>query len=402
MTKTNFQKGSIEVSAIAGITIIAAIIVVTSTIAVIKYRETSNMVAPLITVSPSPTEQPITEKIISSEVTVSDCKIKINTTKGEILLTTEYSQFYPEKKCYQFLLNKVSPSGKYVAFQDISGGLDSALRIYSLEYNENIQLDVLGTSSIFDISFLPDDKLISLSGYKGIYNEQSLSVYDIPGLFTKYPSNIDKQYKYFTSLNIYNKIIALPNIGKDYSSLAVSGSVLKIYGTGGVNAGILKEYNFDELIIDPINPTATPTPDATTDWQTYNNAKYQFTMKYPNTWTAIENTSLKSPYLANITFGLTKTIQEGGSFGLTLRDQTEEEYLASLKKEGYVILNNVDTTLGGKKAIFYTFNRKDSPKSQWKEIVAKDNNFLITFSSGANTNQESIFNQMLSTFKFTK
>lgn len=194
------------------------------------------------------TPVPTTEKIISSEVTVKGCKIKANTTKGEIFLDTNFLEFNPQTRCYQFVLNRVSPSGKYVVFQDISGGIDSMLRIYSLEHNDTIQLDVFGTSDIFDISFLPDDKLISLYGYKGIYKEQYLKVFDLSGLFIAYPSNIDKQYKYFTNLAQYSKNITLPDIGKDYFSLSVSGGKLKIYGTGGVNAGILKEYSFDELL----------------------------------------------------------------------------------------------------------------------------------------------------------
>ncbi|MBU4338735.1 hypothetical protein KKB43_05750 [Patescibacteria group bacterium] len=249
MSKINSQKGAVQISTFAGMAIIAAVVVIASTIAVIKYRETPRVVKPVTVVAPKLTSQPTTDKIISSEATVEGCKIKINTTKGDIFLNTEYSEFSPETKCYQFLLNIVSPSGKYVVFQDISGGLDSALRIYSLEHNENIQLNVLGTSNIFDIVFLPDDKLISLSGYKGNFSEQFLSVYDISGLFISYPSNINKEFKYFTNLNSYERIITLPDTGKDYSSLSVSEGILKIYGTGGINAGIIKEYNFDDLKI---------------------------------------------------------------------------------------------------------------------------------------------------------
>lgn len=197
--------------------------------------------------SPTPIKQPGTEKIISSEVTVEGCKIKVNTTKDEVFLDTNFLEFNPQTKCHQFVLNRVSPSGKYVVFQDISGGVDSMLQVYSLEHDEVVQLDVFGTSDIFDISFLPDDKLIALYGYKGIYKEQYLKVFNLSGLFLAYPSNIDKQYKYFTNLAQNSKNITLPDIGKDYFSLLVSGGKLKIYGTGGVNAGVLKEYSFDEL-----------------------------------------------------------------------------------------------------------------------------------------------------------
>jgi len=196
----------------------------------------------------TPTKEQTTEKITSSEITVEACRIKVKTTKREIFLNTNFLEFNPQTKCYQFVLNRVSPSGKYVVYQDISGGIDSMLRVYSLEHNDTIQLDVFGTSDIFDISFLPDDKLIALYGYKGISKEQYLKVFDLSGLFAAYPSNIDKQYKYFTDLTQYSKNITLPDIGKDYFSLSVSSDKINIYGTGGVNAGTLKEYTFDELL----------------------------------------------------------------------------------------------------------------------------------------------------------
>jgi len=194
----------------------------------------------------APKKQLTSEKIISSEVTVEECKIKLNTTKGEVFLDTNFLKFNPQTKCYQ-LLNRVSPSGKYVVFQDISGGVDSMLKVYSLEHNDTIQLDVFGTSQIFDIAFLPDDRLIALYGYKGIYKEQYLKIFDLPGLFSAYPLNIDKQYKCFTNLIQYSKEITLPDIGKDYSSLSVVDGKLRIYGAGGVDGEILKEYSFDEL-----------------------------------------------------------------------------------------------------------------------------------------------------------
>ncbi len=97
------------------------------------------------------------------------------------------------------MLNRVSPSGRYVVFQDISGGIDSMLRVYSLEHNDTIQLDVFGTSD-------------------------------------------------FTNLIQYSKNITLPDIGRDYFNLSVAEGKLRIYGMGGVNAGVLKQYNLDELL----------------------------------------------------------------------------------------------------------------------------------------------------------
>ena len=189
----------------------------------------------------------IDKKIIASEVTVEGCQIKITTTQGETFLDTNFLEFNPQTKCYQFVMNIVSSSGKYLVFQDISGGVDSMLKVYSIEYNDTVQLDVFGTSNIFDIFFLPDDTLVSLYGYNGLYNEQYLKVFNLPELFATYPSNIEKQYKYFTNLAQYSKIINLPDIGKDYYSLSIAGDKLQILGTAGTSTGIFKEYSFDEL-----------------------------------------------------------------------------------------------------------------------------------------------------------
>lgn len=247
-----YQRGSIEISTGVTLVIIVAIVAAVSAIITMEYYETPSIVSPVATavpkLTPAATNQLAPEKIISSEVIAENCKIKINTTKGEVFLETGYSEFSPQAKCYQFLLNKTSPSGKYVVFQDISGGVDSLLKVYSLERNDTVQLAIYGTSNIFDISFLPDDSLVSLFGYKDIYAEQYLGVYDISGLFAAYPSGIDKQYKYFTNLNEYSKNTTLPDIGKNYFSLSASGGKLKIYGTGGTGTGILKEYSFSELV----------------------------------------------------------------------------------------------------------------------------------------------------------
>ncbi len=196
-----------------------------------------------------PQEQPSTaeEKIIASEATVDECRVKVTTTNKEFYLDTDID---PKVRCYQYLLNEVSPSGKFVVFEDLSGGVDSILRVYWLAGDDTIRLDFFGTSKIFDIRFLPDDKLVVLYGYKGVYNEQYLKIFDLSGLFKNYPDNIHQQYKIFTDLSQHSKKIVLPPIGKDYFSLGVIGGKLKIYGTQGINAGALGEYEVGDLAID--------------------------------------------------------------------------------------------------------------------------------------------------------
>jgi hypothetical protein len=95
-----------------------------------QFEQFTSPTPKLISPTPIQTMTATIERIISSEVTVEDCKIKVETTKREIFLETNFLEADPQRKCYQSLLNKVSPSGQYVVFEDVSGGIDSALRIF--------------------------------------------------------------------------------------------------------------------------------------------------------------------------------------------------------------------------------------------------------------------------------
>lgn len=200
-----------------------------------------------------PTLSPVTpdgEKIIASEVTLEGCKIKVTTNKREIFLNTSFLESNPQTKCYQFVLNPISPSGKYVAFQDISGGLDSQIRIYSLDHNKDISLDVLGSSTIKYVDFLPDDRLAVINGYFGYFGKewlgQWLRIYDTPNLFNKYPDNVDQQYNYFKLSDDSLVVVDLPDKGVDYTSFSVDGKTIKLFGPDN-SASAIHSVNLDTL-----------------------------------------------------------------------------------------------------------------------------------------------------------
>ncbi|MBU3935270.1 hypothetical protein KJ909_01205 [Patescibacteria group bacterium] len=134
---------------------------------------------------------PSEEKIISSEVTEKDCKIKVITTQREFFLDTALTN------CDQFISNQVSPSQKYVAFQDITSP-DSQVKIYSLEHDQVFSVDVLGTSTIKYLDFLADDRLAVINlpdmgvDYSYFSSDQnSLKLYDPDGL-ELYSVTVDK------------------------------------------------------------------------------------------------------------------------------------------------------------------------------------------------------------------
>ncbi|MFV1917336.1 MAG: hypothetical protein ACC618_02550 [Patescibacteria group bacterium] len=190
-----------------------------------------------------------TPKIVSSEIT-SDCRLKIITSERELFINTGFGLGVETSRCSRNTRSVISPLGQFVVFEDISGGLDTTLRVYSLNHNDTVQLDVFGTSSIFDFAFLAGNRLGALYGYKDIYDEQFLRIYDITGLFRNYPGNVHKKYHYFVNMDpFYIKTITLSNVGKNYSSLSVSEEKLKIFGEAGTETKPLKEYNIEDITL---------------------------------------------------------------------------------------------------------------------------------------------------------
>jgi hypothetical protein len=188
------------------------------------------------------------EKIISTEITY-DCYIKVVTTNKVALLTTSWTDTGPSSKCYQFVKNIWSPSGQYAAFEGISGGLDSQIRVFALIQNDNRShnLDVLGTSTITDLIFLPNDKLVVLNGFPDETGSSRLLVYDIPNLYKNYPNNLEKGVDLFSNIEQNKRIIKLPDIGRKYNVMSLSNEELLIHGTQGINSPSLRSYNIESL-----------------------------------------------------------------------------------------------------------------------------------------------------------
>lgn len=70
MLKTNSQKGSAEIPTIAGLAIIAAVVVIISIIVTIKYREMSKVIAPVAVITPK-----LTPSIMSSTALIGQTAI---------------------------------------------------------------------------------------------------------------------------------------------------------------------------------------------------------------------------------------------------------------------------------------------------------------------------------------
>ncbi|RJR27001.1 hypothetical protein C4561_04465 [candidate division WWE3 bacterium] len=125
----------------------------------------------------------------------------------------------------------LSFSNKYLAFTDIMGGVDSAVRIYSVNLDKVTTLYVYGTSSVMDIEFTYEDILTVLNGYPDSYDEQYVIFYNIPGLYEKYEQNVTRiarSQDYFKITDTYKKNFKLPNVGKSYISLVISTDTMVV------------------------------------------------------------------------------------------------------------------------------------------------------------------------------
>ena len=172
----------------------------------------------------------------------------------------------------------------------------------------------------------------------------------------------------------------------------------------GADEWALKSYE-RALELDPGNPIYRQKvedliKDEVASWQIYRNDEYGFEFKYPKDWSTIEDTSPQHPYLVFVTLGLKETIQQGGLFGVILRDQSEDEFFSLLAQEKFYIISQSETTLGDKQATFYILGRTDSPGIEWEEVITQKDSFLLEFSKGATPGYDDIFNQILSTFRF--
>ncbi|MBI4058425.1 hypothetical protein HY408_01525 [Candidatus Gottesmanbacteria bacterium] len=172
------------------------------------------------------------EKMVSSEVT-DRCQIRITTNQGrEFYLNTAYETTDTNNsRCYQFLLNKISPSGDFLVYQDISGGVDSQLSVYTIlnRNNEGHNLRVFGSATIKEIEFLPDDKLVALIGIAGDSQTWSLFSMDLAKLYEEYPKNYGKDnINLFTDTQSVEKLTNLPDKKKDYNWFTISFDTVRV------------------------------------------------------------------------------------------------------------------------------------------------------------------------------
>ncbi len=215
---------------------------------------TSTNPTPRITNPPTPKTSTSNEKIISAYLD-KNCKITVTSSEKDYELVTGLAGGM-NFKCKPLTIGETSPSGKYLAYEDVSGGIDSVMALFSLDYGRSVTLGVWGTSTIMDYTFLPDDKLIAINGYPDIFDEQWLSVFELPKIFSDFSNNFNEEYYYFSPSNpTYKYTIQLPNVGETHRKISFSNDMVQ---TKSENGKLLVQYNLDEILMNSGNFTITP------------------------------------------------------------------------------------------------------------------------------------------------
>lgn len=184
-------------------------------------------------------EAPV-ENTTKAEV-VTGCKVKITTPDKTVFVQTNIGYQGFSFNCEQLLV-KVSPSGRFVVFQDLYSGNNAMLTLFSVAKTDNYVLDYFGQAEVLDLKYVGADILFVLyKDSKGQY----LKSYDSAGLMAGYPNNIGA-YKMFTDLDQSSRQTRLAVTGQA-AKIVIKGSKLQVIGLGSTN-NLLKEYALDTVM----------------------------------------------------------------------------------------------------------------------------------------------------------
>lgn len=203
---------------------------------------------------------------------------------------------------------------------------------------------------------------------------------------------------------------------KKFSLKLIIGVIIFLLLAGGAAAGYVYRESLMKLVAKP-SPTPAPivtiTPTPTSTMQTYTNRQYGFSFEYPNEWFVEEDDS-------SIKVGKTERIEASGvvmeqdyTHTITIVTSVLEKPLGldELQRTVYESNSNIigittdsvkKTVIGGKNAVRFDISQTGGYSWHGAHIVS--DNYLIRISGRSlpNSDLPTVFDLILSTFKFTQ
>lgn len=165
-------------------------------------------------------------------------------------------------------------------------------------------------------------------------------------------------------------------------------------------------------LLQPAQSTPTVANDITANWKTFTSAKGNYSFKYPPEWPLVQVTPAPQCTVCvdNLIFTPSYNLNSGDTNIVVINVEkstlTQEQYFNNFKTNSMYV-DVKDATLGGEKAISYKLNGGIAPLPIIQYQTLKNNlSYSVRLDDSPETNKNrakniELFNQLLSTFKFT-
>jgi len=177
--------------------------------------------------------------------------------------------------------------------------------------------------------------------------------------------------------------------------LVIGGGIIywqgKIINEIGEFSTINKPQEENVLPTDTSKTDTSQAENETADWKTYKNEKYGFEIKYPKNW-QIESISKESAVFSPL--------------GEDSSAESSKRITIEIKSQGWVEEQTSLGMLEDKKEIIIGVGNYSGIEAlnlgmlAYRSIILKQNSVVYDISTSENNPEMSIFNQMLSTFRF--